>query len=248
MRGLAIVLVLVIANVTADDPLIPTQALIMILLFAGVGWFIWSVSPRSTAATEEVAATLNGERIFRSVWLEIRQFGPGGDLSGAVMDGPFAGRVLSSLTDPELLELIEQFDHADRISAKALRAWVTHARPHLDIETLDVAEDSDKAPEPEDAAPVRIDQRERDFPPVPQPASIARQKYDRVAEAPPPPRSHDGMSEAEAFAVLGILDTKDASRIRNAYERAVKMAGGEAGGAHETLARLKLARRVLLGE
>lgn len=249
-QPLGIVIFFAIIQLFSDDPFLPRPALFAIVVAGGVFWFMASVSPRRPAAAEEVAATLNGERIFRSVWLEIRQFGPGGDLTGAVLDGPFAGRILSSLTDPELLELLEQLDHSDRFSAKALRAWLSHARPHLDVGMPDEAADAEAVPEPESdaSAPVMIDEREKHLPPVPQPASMARQKYDRVAEAPPPPRSLDGMSEAQAFAVLGILDTKDAARIRNAYERAVKMAGGEAGGAHETLARLKLARRVLLGE
>lgn len=230
---------------------IPNSVLIMVLVGAGVFWFWRATSPaaRVSAIAESVAAGLQGERISRSVWLEIRQAGSHGDLSGAVLDGPFAGRVLSSLSDPELLELLAQLDHSDRFSAKALRAWLAHARPHLDVQTLDEMANGDNAlmPEEEASLAARIDQREKDLPPVPQPASIARQKFDRVAEPPAPPRSLEGMTEAEAFALLGILDTKDVARISNAYDRAVKMAGGEKEGGRETLARLALARRVLLG-
>lgn len=249
-RVLSFVLFLAIIQIFSDEPFLPRPLLFAILVAGGMFWFVSAVSPRSAATAEDVAATLQGDRVFRSVWLEIRQFGPGGDLTGAVMDGPFAGRELSSLNDPELLELLEQLDHGDRISAKALRAWLSHARPHLDVgDSGEFENETVEADAPHsDPVPAYIDVREQDMPPVPQSSRVARHKYERVSEEPKPPRNLEGMTEAEAFAVLGILDTKDAARIRNAYERAVKMAGGEAGGAKETLARLKLARRVLLGE
>ncbi len=242
-----------------------------ILLIGGIfaiHFFVRSSARNAKARSDaDEGDSAQGTRIFRSTWLEIREFGQGGDLTGNVLDGNFAGRTLGKLSDRELIVLLDQFGREDRFTEKALRAWIAHARPHLEEATA-VPHVSNVPPVPK--SPVSRPQAGQSQAPQPEAPAQEGQRWRPASttqagtlarNAPVPERTRDvapvriqgpesleGMTRGQAYSVLGILETNDPARIRNAYERAVKLAGGASGGSTKTLARIKLAQRVLLGE
>jgi hypothetical protein len=64
--------------------------------------------------------------------------------------------------------------------------------------------------------------------------------------APKPPPSRSGMSQEEAYAVLGLKPGADAETIRAAHKRLMRMAHPDNGGSDWLASRLNQARDTLL--
>jgi hypothetical protein len=83
-------------------------------------------------------------------------------------------------------------------------------------------------------------------------ASAAGGRLDRAAfrpatgAAPPPERSHEGMSAADARAILGVAPDASVADIRAAYTRLMQRAHPDKGGSAGLAAQLNAARDRLL--
>ena len=57
-------------------------------------------------------------------WLRMRLDHDTGIMEGVVLHGPYEGRSLSSMTEPELLLLLQTFQNVDEASERLLKAWL----------------------------------------------------------------------------------------------------------------------------
>jgi hypothetical protein len=76
-----------------------------------------------------------GGSTVRTALLEMRLDHDSGAMDGRVLDGPFRGRSLASMTRSELLRLAAGIDAADAQSLRLLRAYLDRSHPGWDRET-----------------------------------------------------------------------------------------------------------------
>ncbi|WP_193368392.1 molecular chaperone DnaJ [Pelagibius marinus] len=155
----------------------------------------------------------------RTRFLRMRLDHDSGDMDGEVLDGRYSGQLLSQLSLPELLDLLQEYQIADEQSASVLEAYLDRTQP----DWRDAA-----------AAGGRHD------------AGEGRAQGGGQETGGRGPAGAGTMTRAEALEILDLEEGADPEAIREAHRRLMQKLHPDHGGSNYLAAKLNQAKDLLL--
>ena len=165
-----------------------------------------------------------GDSHVRTRFLDMRLDHGSGELDGVVLEGEHEGRMLSALSQVELMDLHRLLTTSDHKSARLLEAYLD--RRFSDWRSEATGASSDGA----SSDGVNSD-------------GGRGREYETAQAAP----TSAAMTREEAFRVLGLPPDADEDAIRDAYHRLISGVHPDRGGSSFLAAQVNRARDVLLG-
>ena len=155
----------------------------------------------------------------RTRFLDMRLDHGSGELDGVVLEGEHEGRMLSALSQVELMDLHRLLTTSDHKSARLLEAYLDRRFSDWRCEAAGASPDGASS----DGGRAR--------------------EYETAQAAP----MSAAMTREEAFRVLGLPPDADEDAIRDAYHRLISGVHPDRGGSSFLAAQVNRARDVLLG-
>ena len=165
------------------------------------------MKPRTAGQTSRVETRL----------VEMRLDHDSGEMDGLLREGPHAGRLLSSLTTAEVLDMLQLAQGDDPRAAPLIEAYLDRMRP---------------------------DWREAAGGPSEAGKTSSSGGNGNTGGRGPRPRA--GLGRAEALEILGLSGNPDEAEIRAAHRRLMKQVHPDQGGSDALAARVNAAKDVLL--
>lgn len=156
----------------------------------------------------------------RTRFLRMRLDHDSGEMDGEVLDGLFTGQLLSQLSLPELLKLLQEYEVVDAQSASVLEAYLDRTQPDW--------RDS------EQAGPGQEGARGQSW------ETGGQRAGDRGSGGT------GAMTREEALEILGLEEGADPQAIREAHRRLMQKLHPDHGGSNYLAAKLNQAKELLL--
>jgi hypothetical protein len=185
----------------------------LILLLVPLAFWLRRIFDRFKAAQGPSAGQASE---VRTRFLRMRLDHDSGDMDGEVLDGRYSGQLLSQLSLPELLDLLQDYQIADAQSASVLEAYLDRTQPDW--------RDATQAGGHHDAGEGEA-----------QGGSGGRG-----------PAGTGTMTREEALEILGLEEGADPGAIREAHRRLMQKLHPDHGGSNYLAAKLNQAKDLLL--